>query len=142
MNTEPQSVVYFVQIGKHIKIGFSTNLEKRLKSFLTTVSHVEVIAAIPGDRALEKLLHEKLAEIRVERELFQPDYRISSFIRYHETEGLEFALKFLDECSPAARAKKKEEDRGRRVAEARRSRAEKDAHFASLVAERKNRLGW
>lgn len=137
-----ESVVYIVEIGKHIKIGFSTNLEKRLKAFLTSSPDVELLLAIPGDRALERTLHDKLAECRMARELFHRDSRILEFIHHFKYGGIERGLDYLDMTTPASRARQKAEDTARRVAVARQSRAEKDAYFASLVADRKTRLGW
>jgi hypothetical protein len=47
-----------VRIGKFIKIGVTTNLTERLKTFqCVTVQDVEVLLTIPGDRDLEGRLH-------------------------------------------------------------------------------------
>lgn len=54
--------VYFVRIGKHIKIGFTKDIAKRVKSFLTTAAGVEVLLTIPGGRDLERQFHYLLAE--------------------------------------------------------------------------------
>jgi hypothetical protein len=139
---QSQSVVYFVEIGKHIKIGFTTNLKQRLKSFLTSSPDVRLLLAIPGDRSLERTLHDKLAECRVARELFGQEYRVLEFIAHFEYGGIERGLRFLEATSPAARAQRKAEEHAKRVGVARQSRAERDAYFASLVEERKNQLGW
>lgn len=134
--------VYLVKIGKHIKVGFSTNLDARLKSFQTTSVFVDLLLAIPGDRSLEKTLHRLLDEIKVARELFHDDWRIRQFIQHVEFGGLDRGLAFLQTTTPEARSRKKVEDRSRRTAEARKTKAEKDAYFASLVADRVKRLGW
>jgi hypothetical protein len=139
---QPQSVVYFVEIGKHIKIGFTTNLKQRLKSFRTSSPDVDLLLAIPGNRDLERTLHEKLSDCRIERELFRQEYRVTEFITNFNYGGLERGLRFLEVTDPTTRARRKAEDHSRRVAAARQSRAEKDAYFASIVADRKNRLGW
>lgn len=137
-----QPVVYFVKIGKHIKIGFTTKLKQRLKTFETSSVDVELLLAIPGSRALEKSLHEKLADSQATRELFHRDGSISTFISIYGYAGLAAALQYLDDTTPAALARRRAEEREKRVAVARQSRAEKDAYFASLVVDRKNRLGW
>jgi hypothetical protein len=136
-----QSVVYFVKIGKHIKIGFTTKLKQRLKTFETSSVDVELLLAIPGDRPLERTLHEKLADSRATRELFHRDGSISTFISIYGYAGLTAALQYLDDTTPAALARRRTEEREKRVAVARQSRAEKDAYFASLVADRKKRMG-
>jgi hypothetical protein len=138
---QPSSVVYFAEIGKHIKIGFTTNLKQRLKSFLTSSPYVDLLLAIPGDRSLERTLHDLLADSRIERELFHR-HRVLDFIDHYNYGGIERGLSYLRATTPAACARAKTEDRAKRVAAARQSRAEKDAYFASLVSERKNRLGW
>lgn len=135
-------MVYIVRIGKHIKIGFSRKLEKRLKAFETSSVDIELLLSIPGGRELESRLHELLDEVKISREIFHQDWRISSFVHYVEQHGLERALQFLKETTPAARSKKKVDDFARRVAEKQKTKAEKDAYFASLVAQRKERLGW
>jgi len=140
--SEHQSLVYFVEIGAYIKIGFTTNLRSRLKSFLTSSPRVKLLLAIPGDRSLEKDLHRRLSDCRIDRELFSRDYRVTEFVSNFEYGGLGRALQFLDRTDPAKHAKRREEERERRVAAARQSKAEKDAYFASLVAERKRTLGW
>ena len=54
----PSPAVYFICIGKFIKIGVTTNLTERLKTFqCVTVQDVEVLLTIPGDRDLEGRLH-------------------------------------------------------------------------------------
>jgi hypothetical protein len=136
------SVVYFVQIGKHIKIGVSTDLRRRIKSFENSCPEVYLLLSLPGDRALEQKLHDLLAESRVVREMFRPDRRVLEFITHYEYGGLDRGLRFLSLTTPAARSRKKAEDRERRLETIRRSKAEKDAYFAELVAARKKRLGW
>ena len=138
----PPSLVYFVRIGKHIKIGYTTNLAKRLKAFENSAYDIEVLAAIPGDRALERSLHVWLSEYRIQRELFRREWRVTGFIDSFNLFGFERAMQYLKETSPHALARRKEEDHVNRVIEARKTKAEKDAYFASLVADRKRRIGW
>jgi hypothetical protein len=43
--------VYFIRVGKFIKIGYTTNLPKRLKSFRgATAEPIQVLAVFPGNR--------------------------------------------------------------------------------------------
>lgn len=137
-----EPVVYFVRIGKWIKIGTTTDLKSRLSSFRNSSVDVEVLLTVPGGRDLEQKLHDLLDEARNQRELFHPHYRIYGFIDNYRFGGMERAMQYLDATTPSARKKAIETARGARHAEARRNKAEKDAYFASLVAERKQRLGW
>jgi len=137
-----QSVVYFVRVGKLVKIGTSRDLLSRLKSFLTTTLGVQFLLAVPGDRALERELHDLLSEARVARELFHHDGKIQGFIDIYGYWGMERAMRYLRESTPRKRQQKKEEDRRERVRVARQTKAERDAHCAALVRQRKQELGW
>jgi hypothetical protein len=142
LTPNPSQSVYIVRIGKHIKIGFSRSVTQRMKAFETSSADVELLLAFDGDMALERRIHELLAEVKIRGELFQQDWRISSFIRHYELGGLEGSLRFLEETTPGKRDRRREEDRNARVKAARQNKAQKDAYFASLVADRKSRLGW
>ncbi len=137
------SVVYFVRIGKHVKIGFTTNLDQRLKSFATsTPGPIDVLASFAGGRQEEARLHSSLAELRMRGEFFHFDHRISGFIDRIEAGSIDDAWQWLDDTHPMARQRRKVEERSQREAVRRASRTELNAHFATLVAERKRTLGW
>ena len=76
-------VVYVMSAGdpEFVKIGFSTNLERRLRS-LRTASHVEPIVhvAIPGTMSLERDLHSRFASSHQNREWFRLTDEIAAFI--------------------------------------------------------------
>jgi hypothetical protein len=70
-----QSVVYFILVGEAIKIGFSTDLRRRLKEFrCATAEPIHFLVAVAGDRQLES----RLSKIR--NELFRPDQPLRDFI--------------------------------------------------------------
>lgn len=79
-----EEFVYFVRIDQAIKIGFSTNVRQRVKSFASYGQSVEVLAIEWGDRALEKKLHRKFAHLAApqgtSRELFHPHQDIFDHI--------------------------------------------------------------
>lgn len=136
-----QPVVYFVRIGDHIKIGFSTNLDARLKSFATASADIELLLIIPGDRALERSLHDLLDEARIAREIFRQHRRIANFIDNVEYGGLDRGLQWLEETTPTKRREQKIAYHKDRMRVARQSKAEQDAYYASLVAQRKLEIG-
>lgn len=76
-------VVYVMSAGdpEFVKIGFTTSLERRLRS-LRTASHVEPIVhvAIPGTRSLERDLHNRFASAHQKREWFRLTDEIAAFI--------------------------------------------------------------
>ena len=137
------SVVYFAKIGKHIKVGYSTNLQQRLKAFeTTTAGEVYLLASIPGGRAEETRLHRALADTRIRGEFFHHDWRLDTFIHTLKSEGAEAAWRFLDQSDPEQQRRRAEKERLERIAAARKIEADKDAYFAALVAERKRVRGW
>lgn len=137
------SVVYIVQIGKWVKVGYSTDLEQRLQSFTTgTAEPIKLLAMFPGGRSDEARLHRALEESRVRGEFFHLDYRLSDFIGFVRAGDLEAAWKWLDHTAPASRQRRKLDRRQARLDAAKAAKAERDAHCAHLVAERKARLGW
>lgn len=73
---EAESVgwVYFIQAGKYIKIGYTSrpDVAERLAA-LQTANPVELrlLAAVPGDPTLERLLHRLFGNYRVRGEWFR-----------------------------------------------------------------------
>lgn len=77
------SLIYFIGTDDGpVKIGFTTNLPKRLKALQTASSRPLVVRLkLPGDRECEKTLHRRFAEFRLEGEWFRLSEEISSFIK-------------------------------------------------------------
>jgi Meiotically up-regulated gene 113 len=138
-----ESSVYFVRIGKHVKIGYSTNVEQRMKAFATsTTERIELLLTMPGGRKEEVRLHNLLAEGRIAREFFHLDYRLDYFIRTAEAGDVEKAWAWLEDSTAERRRHHAALARKSRVAAAAMKKAEIDRHCAVLVADRKRRLGW
>lgn len=65
-------VVYFVQAQDGpIKIGYSTNLQQRMRG-LEQHAPLTLLHAFPGDRECEQFIHRELAQHRLNREYFSP----------------------------------------------------------------------
>lgn len=79
-----QSVVYFIQRGDRIKIGYSTNLTTRLRA----LKGDRVLLALPGSRAHESALHELFKAHRIEGEWFRPATEIMEFITERADQNL------------------------------------------------------
>lgn len=74
-----QSVVYYVRIGDHVKIGTTTNLHQRLNSL--RIDHDALLATEPGSYELERRRHLEFADERVgRREDFNPSRRLLAHI--------------------------------------------------------------
>jgi hypothetical protein len=67
-----EGFVYFIenQESSLIKIGFSTDVDGRLKTLRTAAPNLRLIGFIPGTVATESWLHRKFATSRVDREWF------------------------------------------------------------------------
>lgn len=137
------SVIYFLKIGKHVKIGYTTNLPGRIAT-LSTGSPVypELILSVLGDRETERRIHDSLAETRVRGEFFQYEYRLDTFIRLIDDGDVSGAWSWLDATHPTARDQSKRRRHEVRVIARRQAKSELDAYYASLVAKRKEALGW
>lgn len=84
-----ESRVYFVERDGFVKIGVTTNLEKRLQSLARggalmpagmTIGPITVLATMRGTRANEAYLHKRFAHLRIEGEWFLLDETIHDFI--------------------------------------------------------------
>lgn len=76
---DEQSLVYYVRLGDHIKIGTTCNLKERLISLRCDPG--DVLATEPGDRTLELARHKEFASERIgRRENFNPSRRLIAHI--------------------------------------------------------------
>jgi len=87
--------IYFVQgeCGGPIKIGYSTDIEKRIKTLQTGYPDVlGILYLIPGDMADEEELHKELAYYRMRGEWFKPDEEVLRKIEFLK-QNIEPAIK-------------------------------------------------
>lgn len=70
-NGEPY--VYLIEASNRFKIGYSKNIDTRVRAFNTANSvPCKIIAVAPGGAQLEKELHKKFEFQRINREWFKP----------------------------------------------------------------------
>lgn len=80
-SAERTGVVYFIQRGDEVKIGFSKDLGKRLTNLRTaTTEPMNVLLSVPAAPMLEGYFHDKFAELRIEREWFKASEELLNFI--------------------------------------------------------------
>jgi hypothetical protein len=82
------SVVYYVRSGRYVKIGFTSDLKRRLSEL--RLHSTAVLATEPGGRAVEADRHAEFADERIDprREDFALSLRIQEHIReLQETVG-------------------------------------------------------
>lgn len=76
------SVVYYVRLGDHVKIGTTVNLTLRLRALYLDHDASLLLAVEPGGFELEQIRHEQFDAERVHanRELFNPSPRLLAHI--------------------------------------------------------------
>jgi hypothetical protein len=81
--TEPKKGwVYFVRNGKAIKIGFTTDLDQRLKRLQTASSStLELLGAVAGTLEDEQNLHRRFANLQIRGEWFRGHTSLMAYIR-------------------------------------------------------------
>lgn len=80
-------MVYFIQSSEgSIKIGYSQNIQKRLKSLQTNhSSSLQLLGIIKGDKQKEKEIHNLFKNSRIKGEWFFPSYQVLKFIKENTT---------------------------------------------------------
>jgi hypothetical protein len=75
-------VVYFARIADKIKIGTTTNLKQRMRSFYLDLS--DVLVVVPGGKDVEAAYHKRFGSSRADedgrQELFRIDHRLAFFL--------------------------------------------------------------
>lgn len=73
--------VYFVKIGRNVKIGFSSQINTRLGTLQTAnPERMELLLVIPGTPQTERFFHELFSEFRIRGEWFIYSRAINNFI--------------------------------------------------------------
>jgi Meiotically up-regulated gene 113 len=63
--------VYFIKIGRAIKIGFTTELKQRIASFRGASSEqITILAVFPGSKKAERYLHNLFSDLKITIEFF------------------------------------------------------------------------
>lgn len=74
-------VVYFIQSGSHLKIGFTTKLGVRLNDLaIASPAPLRVLHQEPGTIADEHAYHKRFAALRVHREWFRNEGDLATFL--------------------------------------------------------------
>lgn len=73
-------VVYFVYINGTIKIGYATDLIKRISAYKTHTPFIRIMGLINGDLKLEKSIHEKFKHLNINNEFFKPEFELLKYI--------------------------------------------------------------
>lgn len=76
-------IVYFIAVGDRVKIGTTTNLERRLDAF--ALHPDDVVCTVPGDRDVEHGFHRRWAGLRIhdDREWFRAEGDLAAWLDEH-----------------------------------------------------------
>jgi hypothetical protein len=81
-------VIYFIEHAGLIKIGFASNVEKRLTAFRTTLPALKLIGTMDGTRGHERTIHDCLAIHRQGGEWFTDCDEVRGFIAAATADGV------------------------------------------------------
>jgi hypothetical protein len=77
----PKEWVYFIYSGGLMKIGYTTDIHRRLIEIKATSGHpVELIAIVPGGQKFETTLHRMFKSRKTRGEWFRPSPEIRRFL--------------------------------------------------------------
>jgi hypothetical protein len=73
-------VVYFARVGRNVKIGTTSNLRSRIRHLYLSLD--DVLAVVPGGKAVEDLYHQRFSDTKAEDrpELFRPGLRLRLYL--------------------------------------------------------------
>lgn len=69
-------MVYLIQSGTYLKIGYTTDIISRFKAYVTSNPEVYLLSVVEGDMPLEKYLHSKFKKYRYKNEWFHHNIKI------------------------------------------------------------------
>ena len=76
----PEGCVYFCKIGDRVKIGFTHGIKSRMTLLYSqTKQEVLLLAKLPAQPEIEKMIHGYFKAHRIEGEWFRPEKEIFMF---------------------------------------------------------------
>jgi hypothetical protein len=74
--------IYFVLCKDtgNIKIGYTTNLKRRMRSLKSVYGPLEFLGIVRGDVDTERIIHNIMAPYRIKGELYENDKALSAFV--------------------------------------------------------------
>lgn len=75
-------MIYFIKSGEFLKVGYSTDVPKRMKQYATHNPSFELLYIINGDQKLEKQIQSELSDYHFRLEWFYMDDYVKYMIDY------------------------------------------------------------
>lgn len=69
-------MVYLIQSGTYLKIGYTTDIINRFKAYVTSNPEVYLLSVVEGNMSLEKYLHKKFEKYKYKNEWFHHNIKI------------------------------------------------------------------
>lgn len=79
-------MIYLIEQDNYYKIGYTSNLERRLKEYSTHNINFKLIDTIEGDKSFEDLLHKKFKHLKYNNEWFHKNDEILKYFK--NTKGI------------------------------------------------------
>ena len=79
-------MIYLIDQDNYYKIGYTSNLERRLKEYSTHNINFKLIDTIEGDKSFEDLLHKKFKHLKYNNEWFHKNAEILEYFK--NTKGI------------------------------------------------------
>lgn len=79
-------MIYLIEQDNYYKIGYTSNLERRLKEYSTHNINFKLIDTIEGDKSFEDLLHKKFKHLKYNNEWFHKNDEILEYFK--NTKGI------------------------------------------------------
>lgn len=79
-------MIYLIEQDNFYKIGYTSNLERRLKEYSTHNINFKLIDIIEGDKSFEDLLHKKFKHLKYNNEWFHKNDEILEYFK--NTKGI------------------------------------------------------
>lgn len=78
-------MLYLIKDTDFLKIGYSSNIEERMKEYATHNPSYELIGVREGDKEFEKFFHNRFKEFRLRNEWFEyKDIIVEDFLNYKD----------------------------------------------------------
>jgi hypothetical protein len=82
-------MIYFIAHAGRIKVGYSANIDKRIKSFRTTMPELVLLGSMDGSLGHERSLHIALADYHCNGEWFEDCPEVRAILRDAQFNGIE-----------------------------------------------------
>lgn len=92
-------MIYFIKTGEAVKIGYTTDIDTRLKAYRTHNPDITLLRIISGDKMVERYLHNALKAYRTTGEWFSYTTEVKQLITQPSLDDLYKEVQELERLS-------------------------------------------